>query len=614
MRKLMVSCLVGFTLISASPFALSEQITIENIPDTSGSMALAVVSREEGDPWHDGVRGASAYACGPKWESTNCSLVGLGGAWARAGTTFKNTSQIFPSLVLPSIELIPLYFTYRDGTPARDVEVEQIQTADIFPCVIPSVVLSLKFNLDFTGTYCDWKPGIYSPIVKTSSENQRAYFTDSEGRILLVVIKERTQSDRGFNVTLAQKGFWGARSEYDFANAKANDRVVFDMDSPSVEAAKKAVAEAKINARKCAPQISGLPVNQIPACSDFAPLPTGQSAIVANDPLTYRENTPNSVIALQGLTEKEVISVETMTTEFCDSPKALSGFNWVDKSKVYLSVTTGSEGMCRLKVKTTLGTVYEVQMPVSSWSVSVMRPPSISGINLTNSGVLPAGKSIQLSKLSFNYSGSSFQVGLVAPLYFSIKNETVCSVDENFRVLAKSAGECVIELRWPEFAFGSRIYSSSWGAYVLFTVKSAAEIDQDAENLKYKMQAAAEKARQDAKLCKPSDQSRLKNAYAPMKASNNRSDVLRSKLGRVDYLISQVGKNGSIQLPPSEYADLLAGYPVLANSRQVPIFVYQAILQGALLGEKKNYQSAFALANLAYSKASAGCKKVIGKP
>jgi hypothetical protein len=58
----------------------------------------------------------------------------------------------------------------------------------------------------------------------------------------------------------------------------------------------------------------------------------------------------------------------------------------------------------------------------------------------------------------------------------------------------------------------------------------------------------------------------------------------------------------------------LAGYPVLGNSRQVPIFVYQAILQGALIGENKNYQSAFAIANLAYSKASAGCKKVIGKP
>ena len=610
MRKLMVSCLVGFTLISASPLALSAQITIESLSDTSGSVGTATVTLELPDPWKKGYRQAEAIACGPsgpKWNSTYCTVDGLGGAWVRVLRPIDVLSNQYPLLILPTIELIPLYFTYRDGTPARDVEVEQITTGSF--CAIPSMPEST----------CIWRPAIYSPIVKTWGENQRSYFTDSEGKITLVVIKETMPTN--FTVRLARRNWEGARSEYDFANAKANDRVVFDMDSPSAEAAKKAVAEAKIMARKCTKQISGLPVNQIPACSDFAPLPTGQSAIVANDPLTYRENTPNSVIALQGLTEKEVISVETMTTEFCDSPKALSGFNWVDKSKVYLSVTTGSEGMCRLKVTTTLGTVYEVQMPVSSWSVSVMRPPTISGTNLSNRGILQVGKSIQISKLSFNYSGSSFQVGLVAPLYFNIKNENVCSVDANFLVVAKSSGECAIEFGWPEFAFGSRVYNSNTLKFVLFTVKSDTELAQDADILKYKKLAAAEKAKQDAekakqdaKLCKPSDQSRLKNAYVPVKASNSRADALRDKLGRVDYLIGQVGKNGPIQLPPSEYADLLAGYPVLANSRQVPIFVYQAILQGALIGEKKNYESAFAIANLAYSKASAGCKKVIGKP
>jgi hypothetical protein len=99
-----------------------------------------------------------------------------------------------------------------------------------------------------------------------------------------------------------------------------------------------------------------------------------------------------------------------------------------------------------------------------------------------------------------------------------------------------------------------------------------------------------------------------------MEASNNRAEALRSKLDRVNYLISQVGKDGPIQLPPSEYPDLLAGYPVLGNSRQVPKVAYQAILQGALIGENKNYQSALAAANLAYSKASAACKKVVRKP
>ncbi len=126
--------------------------------------------------------------------------------------------------------------------------------------------------------------------------------------------------------------------------------------------------------------------------------------------------------------------------------------------------------------------------------------------------------------------------------------------------------------------------------------------------------AKTAKATQDATLCAPSDQSRLRNAYAPMEASSNRAEALRSKFDRVNYLISQTGKDGTFQLPPSEYPDLLVGYPVLGNSRQVPKVAYQAILQGALIGENKNYQSALAAANIAYSKASAECQKVVGKP
>jgi hypothetical protein len=265
-------------------------------------------------------------------------------------------------------------------------------------------------------------------------------------------------------------------------------------------------------------------------------------------------------------------------------------------------------------VTTTQNSRYEVQMPISSWSVSTLRAPTVSGNNLSNRGILQVGNSIQLSNLKFNYSGSTFNVGLIAPLHFTIKNENVCSSDANFLISAKSSGECEITFRWPDFAFGSRVFNSGSSNFLLFTVKSASEIAQAAEQAKFERLALAEKAKREAKLCKPTDQSRLRNAYAPVVASNNRASAIRSKLDRVNYLIGQVGKNSPIQLPPSEYADLLAGYPVLANSRQVPIFVYQAILQGAFLGEGKNYQSAFALANLAYSKASAGCKKVVGKP
>ena len=613
-RRLIVKCLVGLFLLSPSPSAISAvydepaRITIEYVPDTSGSMGTATITSAI-PGWNQGYKSAMAFACGPsglKWNSSNCDPYGHKiPAKVEVIEPIANFSDN-PVITLPTIELIPLYFTYRDGTPARDLEVGY--GGGTFRCTTTWSVVGHQ------GT-CNWNPALFSPFVKASlnDPDRQSYFTDGEGKITLVVVKERKSGEEGeMGVELIyKKGYGGVSAQIDFSKVKANDRLVFNLESPSEEAEKIAAEAAKL----CFPQTSGIVVNQIPACSDFASLPKlGVGIIVGNDPLTYQENTPNSVIALQGVNEREISSVETLTEKFCSSPKVLSGFNWVNKSQVYLIVSTGSEGMCRLKVTTTAGTVYVVQMPVASWSVSALRPPTISGNNLSNHGILPVGKSIQLSNLSFNYSGSTFQVGLVAPLYYTIKDENTCSVDANFLVFAKSSGECAIKFGWPEFAFGSRVYSSSSIEYVLFTVKSAAELAQDAEKIKYERQASAEKAKQDTKLCKTSDQSRLRNSYAPVKASNNRANALRSKLDRVNYLISQVGKNGPIQIPPSEYAELLSGYPVLANSRQVPIFVYQAILQGALIGERKYYQIAFTKANLAYSKASVGCKKVVGKP
>jgi hypothetical protein len=624
MRKIIVKCLAGFFIISASPSAPAAQTTIGSIPDTSGSMGTATITTQAVGPYAKGYKNASSFvtidSSGAKWQS-ECG--GSNGIWCASAGVIRETENLEADisslpLKLPTIELIPLYFEYRDGTPASNSEI--VGGGDNLVCKVDDT------------SRCNWNANIYSPIVKmAANQREQRYFTDNEGKFFLVLVKERVRgewSGGGISVNLIRDGVrynagkgTGQTGNYNFAEAQPNNRIRFDIDSPSAKDAKRASAEAQLNANKCVASKSGEPISQIPTCSGFAPLPSGQSILVANDPLTYQEQTPNSVIALQGLSENEVTSVASLTSEFCNSPSVLSGFNWVDKSKMYLSVTTGSEGMCRLKVTTTLGAVFEVQMPVSSWSVSTMRPPTISGNNLSNRGILPVGKSIQLSNLSFNYSGSTFKVGQVAPLYFDVKNENTCSVDANFLVLAKSSGECVIIIGWPEFAFGSRVYSSSSNEYVLFTVKSSAELAQDAEKIKQDAEKAkserlalAEKAKQNAKLCKPSDQSRLRNSYAPLMASNKRSSELRSKLSRVDYLIGQVGKNGPIQLPPSEYADLLAGYPVLANSRQVPVFVYQAILQGSIIGEKKNYQSAFAIANLAYSKASAGCKKVIGKP
>ena len=597
-------------MLHQSPASASWEV--QKIQDTSGNFGTANVEKYAGTvsnpmPLRQITAGSVVNGESANWTAENCPETGTRCVYIAMSLETGNDGVLKP-LVLPGFRFVRLKLLYFDGTPIKNQEVSIDNDINSTFCLPPQ---------GLTGR-CVWMAGLTSSALgRVANTTRNAVFSDSEGYVTVISLQTAIPSKARAQLSVIY-GSRGVGDTIDLAAIQNNDVLKFNLNPSNVEAAEK---EAKLLANKCTPLPSGKPVIQIPACSAFAPLPSGQSILVANDPLTYREQTPNSVIALQGLIEKEITSVEVLTDNFCHSPKILTGFKWVDKSKVYLSITTGSEGMCRLKVTTNLGMVYEVQMPVSSWAVSVMRPPTILGNGLSNQGILKVGNSIQLSNLSFNYSGSTFNVGQVTPLYFSIKNENVCSVDENFLVLAKSSGQCVITIGWPEFAFGSRVYSSGSSEFALFTVKSNAELAQDAEKLKYERQLsaekakqAAEKAKQDAKLCKPSDQSRLRNAYAPVTATINITEVLRSKFDRVNYLISQVGKNSSIQLPPSEYSDLLAGYPVLANSRQVPIYVYQAILQGALIGENKNYQSALARANLAYSKASAGCKKVIGKP
>ena len=229
MKKIIVNCLVGVILISASPFAHSVQETIESLPDTSGLIGTALVTSGYTGSFRTEYRGARAFAninpSGARWQA-KCDSSQLSCASSKVyGEKRDLNSEL--SLRLPTIELIPLYIKYRDGTPASDVEIRLTNNIN-FRCA-PSFFTS-----------CSWNAAVYSPIVKQSStESIQAYFTDSVGMITLVFVKERvwgTSAQDGFTIELVRSGGGsGNISKYDFTQAKPNDLVVLEIDSPSVE-------------------------------------------------------------------------------------------------------------------------------------------------------------------------------------------------------------------------------------------------------------------------------------------------------------------------------------------------------------------------------------------
>jgi hypothetical protein len=358
---------------------------------------------------------------------------------------------------------------------------------------------------------------------------------------------------------------------------------------------------------------------QIPSCLTFTKLSKpGASISVGNDPVPYQENTSGAVFAVTGFQPGGKWEATAKTPTVCSNPKFLALLNPTNPKIANFSFETKSKGMCKIEVVNVLSGISEslvVQVPVESWNLPTTSQVRV--LSASNQGTVNVGTVLTIPTPKFNYPGSTYDLGQIAPTYLKIESPTTCRLKLENEIESIAKGECILSLNWDAFQFGSRSFSSGNFKFTFF--KSEVPLTA-AEKASQKLAAAArvkveQQARAEAeKLCPSKLQNSLKKSYAPVTASNKRSVDLREKLNRVNYLESQIGNQGPIQLPPNEYSSLLSSYPVLANSRQVPIFAYKAILQGALLGEKKIYQLAFASANLAYSKASAGCKQVVGKP
>lgn len=193
-------------------------------------------------------------------------------------------------------------------------------------------------------------------------------------------------------------------------------------------------------------------------------------------------------------------------------------------------------------------------------------------------------------------------------------NSDVCEVDLALEVTVHGPGECLVRVGWPGFAFASRVFGPNERLFKVGQVATDEEISAEKKAAKKSRALAAAKTRKEVKLCKVADQDRLRDAYLLLKKVSDSLNTYRSKLERLDATTWAYGGKGDIQLPASEFPETLSLFPVIGGMRLVPINIYRAVLEGAILGSEVNYKKALAMANSAYKKASSGCKKVVGTP
>jgi hypothetical protein len=344
------------------------------------------------------------------------------------------------------------------------------------------------------------------------------------------------------------------------------------------------------------------------------------------DPLPYKENTNNSLITVKGKIDPATFRLTPLTPEVCSNPRIGEGQNFVNTSITYVFFDTKASGMCRIQIVDSINQPQlTIEAPVKNWPVSMLdNLLKFTGPN--NYGKNPVGTVVKASPINFYYpmdqtSTSKLTANEIAPVYITNLNPTVCSQKNGIEFTGISSGVCKIQVGWDGFGFGSKYFPGKQFTYDLFTSQTAADVAADkaaadaaSATQKANSALAAAKAKADAKLCKPADQSKLLSYYAPLQKINSSYSDYNQTIQRINYLISQTGSNQTIQLSSSEFPDLLRAYPVINGVRQVPLYVYQAILQGTLQGISNNYTIALNTASLAYKSASAGCKKVVGPP
>jgi hypothetical protein len=366
------------------------------------------------------------------------------------------------------------------------------------------------------------------------------------------------------------------------------------------------------NSSKCSETPNNSKWKQIPDCRDFTPLKTN----IGKDPLPYRENTDNSLIAIEGKEFPSDVNFQVLTPNQCTNPRLLVNPAFIDRGTNYLLFQTQRVGICQIQVTSkSESDGILLEFPVESWPVSVIPSPSIEFKKSPNLEVIQYGEYIQLDVLGFSYPASRYALNKLVPVQLKIVTPAICEIDATLKLKAIGTGAaCEITLQTPGFAFGSRIFRSLERKVSIFFSKSSAQIEAEKKADKEKNVAIAKKLKEDEKLCSASDQKRLRNSYQAIRDSNKRYSDLAAKFKKASYLLQNGGKDQTIILSPFEFSDLLKSFPVLANTRSVPLYIYVSILEGAMIGENNNFKRAQKLANSSYQKASAGCKKVVGKP
>jgi hypothetical protein len=380
-------------------------------------------------------------------------------------------------------------------------------------------------------------------------------------------------------------------------------------------------AISSMNSNTCLPSQTGSRLFQGPDCNKFEELSTFIEPFRSTSQrlLPYREETEGQAIfAVGGFQRGGMMTSISITPTVCSNARYLSLYDPVNPMLAYFKFDTKGRGMCRITVNNIVGGNAEtlnVQLPVENVEQihSYIYPyAQLSGLPKTVLKVKVGEERtapqpyfwLEDSRLRKRFD-KSINVWELAPMQYRIETPNVCFFTTESKIKSRAEGLCTISIIWDSFHIDSEGFA---GQVVRFDFFKSEKPLTKAEKAK------AQNNPDEGKLCSSSSQNALKKIYKSLTDSEKRLTEINKKLQNVNLLINQIGKEAEIKLPANEYPDLLKAFPVLASNRQVPLYIYAAVLQGSLIGEGKVHQTASILANQAYSKASAGCKKVVGKP
>lgn len=536
------------------------------------------------------VHGISAH-----WQAAECDVNSAGcvNLIIYRDTVFTNESKI----LVPGLKITTIRILYSDGSPIKNAKVDIVSLIDSTCTTNPD---------SYSG--CRWKPALSETVEKFGNTGATTY-TDNEGKINLVSVENADIYKANFKLSVLaisdEKTQAVGNSVQDvlLANLLQNKFIAFNLDSPRTTSQKQ-------QALKCQTRQSGNGITQEPKCSLF---PSFESN-TADDPLPFKENTPNSVIRLNGGIKGKMKNAESATPNTCVNPRIVEDKNYLEKDKVLLFFDTKNRGMCRIYVgEQGFIDVAYIEIPVRDWSGNKPSNIRVSGNELYDHGNLEIGKSIKLSDVKFRVWNDVYSYDRYAPVELNNTTPLNCEQSNILTFTAKSTGECIVEISWPRFSFGGYVFPENKQTYKLFTTKSSTELAAIKKASVEVGKAAQAKRAADAKLCKTDLQNIIRQTYADYKRKYELYNQAQERLDNWTYQ-ARIFPNETVQVPASKYGDVLSLYPSIDGMREVPISSYVAVLSGELVGARIDLAIAYKKAEQLYSKSSAGCRKVMGAP